>query len=127
MTNLSSYRDVSAYGALADASSHEVIAQMYRTALTRIAEAKGSIERGEIGRKGEQIGKALAIVEGLLMSLDNEQGGEIAENLTRLYDYMARSLVKANLEDDAAALDEISGLIRELRDGWEAIPVELRS
>ncbi|NNC65042.1 MAG: flagellar export chaperone FliS [Gammaproteobacteria bacterium] len=127
MTNLSSYQDVSAHGALADASSHEVITQMYRTALTRIAEAKGSIERGETGRKGEQIGKALAIVEGLLMSLDGEQGGEIAENLTRLYDYMARNLVKANLEDDAAALDEISGLIRELKDGWEAIPVELRT
>jgi len=127
MTNLSSYQDVNAYGALAEASSHEVITQMYRTALTRIAEAKGSIERGEIGRKGEQIGKALAIVEGLLMSLDNEQGGEIAENLTRLYDYMARHLVRANLENDAAALDEISGLIRELRDGWEAIPVEHRS
>jgi len=127
MTNLSSYQGVSAYGALTDASSHEVIAQMYRTALTRIAEAKGSIERGDTGKKGEQIGKALAIVEGLLMSLDNEQGGEIADNLTRLYDYMARNLVKANLEDDAAALDEISGLIRELKDGWEAIPVELRS
>ena len=127
MTNLSSYQDVNAYGALAEASSHEVITQMYRTALTRIAEAKGSIERGEISKKGEQIGKALAIVEGLLMSLDNEQGGEIAENLTRLYDYMARHLVRANLENDAAALDEISGLIRELRDGWEAIPVEHRS
>ena len=127
MTNLSSYQDVSTYGALSDASAHEVITQMYRTALTRIAEAKGSIERGETGRKGEQIGKVLAIVEGLLMSLDSKQGGEIAENLTRLYDYMARNLVKANLEDDAAALDEISGLIRELKDGWEAIPVELRS
>lgn len=127
MTNLSSYQDVNSYGALADASSHEVITQMYRTALTRIAEAKGSIERGETGKKGEQIGKALAIVEGLLMSLDSEQGGEIADNLTRLYDYMARNLVKANLENDAAALDEISGLIRELKDGWEAIPVELRS
>lgn len=127
MTNLSSYQDVNAYGALADASSHEVITQMYRTALTRIAEAKGSIERGETSKKGEQIGKALAIVEGLLMSLDSEQGGEIAENLTRLYGYMALNLVKANLEDDAAALDEISGLIRELKDGWEAIPVELRS
>ncbi len=127
MTNLSSYRDVTAYGALTDASAHEVIAQMYRTVLTRIAEAKGSIERGETGKKGEQIGKALAIVEGLLMSLDGEQGGEIAENLTRLYDYMARGLVKANLEDDAATLDEISHLIRELKDGWEAIPVELRS
>ncbi|MDH3508460.1 MAG: flagellar export chaperone FliS [Gammaproteobacteria bacterium] len=127
MTNLSSYQDVNAYGALTDASPHDVITQMYRTALTRIAEAKGSIERGETGKKGEQIGKALAIVEGLLMSLDNEQGGEIAENLTRLYDYMARHLVRANLENDAAALDEISGLIRELRDGWEAIPVEHRS
>jgi len=99
---------------------------MYGTALTRIAEAKGSIERGETARKGEQIGKALAIVEGLLMSLDGEKGGEIAENLTRLYDYMARNLVKANLQDDAAALDEVSSLIRELKDGWEAIPVEVR-
>ena len=127
MTNLSSYRDVNAYGALTNASSHEVISQMYGTALTRIAEAKGSIERGEIDKKGEQIGKALAIIEGLFISLDGERGGQIAENLTRLYDYMARSLVKANLENDTALLDEISGLIRELKGGWEEIPVELRS
>ena len=126
MANLSSYQQVGTYGSLAEANSHEVIGLMYGTVLTRIAEANGSIERGETAVKGEQISKALGIVEGLVLSLDAERGGEIADNLARLYDYIARSLLKANLENDTALLDEVSRLIRELKIGWESIPSEAR-
>jgi len=125
MASLSSYQNVGAYGVL-EANRHEVIDLMLTTVLSRVAAAKGSIERGEIGAKNEQIGKALGVVEGLQMSLDLERGGQIAENLTRLYDYIGHALVRANLDNDTSALDEVSGLIREIRSGWDAIPTELR-
>jgi flagellar protein FliS len=127
MANISSYQQVGAYGSLAEASAYDVIGLMYGTVLTRIAEAKGSIERGEIATKGVQIGKALGIIEGLVLSLDAERGGEIADNLARLYDYMSRSLVKANLNNDIGLLDEVSGLVRELKAGWDELPAEARA
>jgi len=127
MANISSYQQVGAYGSLSDASAYDVIGLMYGTVLTRIAEARGSIERGEIATKGVQIGKALGIIEGLVLSLDAERGGEIADNLARLYDYMSRSLVKANLNNDIGLLDEVSALVRELKSGWDELPAEARA
>jgi flagellar protein FliS len=126
MPDLSSYRSVASIGSLAEADSHEVITVMLGSVLSRIAQARGCIERGETAGKGEQIGKALGVVEGLMLSLDAERGGEIAGNLERLYDYISRSLLRANLDDDIALLDEVSTLVREIKSGWEAIPVEVR-
>lgn len=121
-SGLGSYRAVKNYGNLADANPHQVVHLMLDTLLTRILEARGHLERGETAAKGEKIGKALAITEGLLLSLDLERGGELAENLQRLYDYSMRTLLKANVENRVEPLDEVAGLVREIKAGWDAIP-----
>ena len=94
--------------------------------LSRIAEATGHIERGEVAAKGEKIGKALGIIEGLLLGLDKERGGDIALNLERLYDYASRTLLKANLENRVDLLKEVSSLLREIKLGWDGIAAEAR-
>ena len=43
---------------------------MLDAVLSRIAEASGHIERGEVAAKGEKIGKALGIIEALMLGLD---------------------------------------------------------
>ena len=53
--------------------------------------------------------------------LDMEKGGEIAGNLNNLYDYMVRRLLEANTENDQAALDEVAGLLGEIKAGWDGI------
>lgn len=120
-SGLDSYRNVKAYGNLADASPYQVIQLMLDALLSRIAEATGHIERGEVAAKGEKIGKALGIIEGLLLGLDKERGGDIALNLERLYDYASRTLLKANLENRVDLLKEVSSLLREIKLGWEGI------
>jgi flagellar protein FliS len=123
---LDSYRNVGAYGNLAEASPYQVIQLMLDALLSRIAEATGHIERGEVAAKGEKIGKALGIIEGLLLGLDKERGGDIALNLERLYDYASRTLLKANLENRVDLLKEVSSLLREIKLGWEGIAAEAR-
>jgi len=125
-SGLDSYRNVGAYGNLADASPYQVIQLMFDALLSRIAEATGHIERGETAAKGEKIGKALGIIEGLLLGLDKERGGDIALNLERLYDYASRTLLKANLENRVDLLKEVSSLLREIKLGWDGIPAEAR-
>jgi flagellar protein FliS len=115
------YRTVSAYGNLADASPHRVVQVMLDTTLSRIAEANGHLERGEVAAKGEKIGKALAIIEALMLGLDKERGGELAQNLERLYDYASRTLLKANLENRSDLLKEVTALLREIKLGWDGI------
>jgi len=121
MNGLDSYRDVNRYASVGEATPHELVRLMFDGLLTRVNEARGHIERGEIAAKGERIGKALGIVEGLHMSLDKERGGEIAANLEQLYEYMSRVLLRANFENDVAALDEVASLVREIKAGWESI------
>ena len=123
---LDSYRNVGAYGNLAEASPYQVIQLMLDALLSRIAEATGHIERGEVAAKGEKIGKALSIIEGLLLGLDKERGGDIALNLERLYDYASRTLLKANLENRVDLLKEVSSLLREIKLGWDGIAAEAR-
>lgn len=123
---LRSYQGVGSMGALTDARPYDVIQALLTTALARIAQAKGFMQRNEPSSKGESIGKALGIIEGLTLSLDPEQGGEIAANLSRLYDYVAQRLTVANLKNDTALLDDAAAVLQEIKSGWDAIPVEQR-
>jgi len=119
-TGLKSYQDVG-NARLSDAGPWEVVQAMLDTLMTRVSEARGCIERGDQQGKGTAIGKALGLIEGLVLSLDPERGGDIAANLTRLYDYMGRSLLRANLDDDAELLAEVGELTGQIKSAWDEI------
>jgi flagellar protein FliS len=104
------------------ASPHHLLQMLMESALERIALAKASMARAEIAMKGQNISRAIDIVGGLQGSLNREAGGEIADNLSNLYDYMAGRLLVANIQNDESILDEISGLMIELKMGWDAMP-----
>ena len=121
LTGLQSYKNVGAHGSLAEASPYQVVQVMLDAVLSRIAEAAGHLERGEVAAKGEKIGKALAIIEALVLGLDKDRGGDLAQNLERLYDYASRTLLKANLENRPELLKEVTSLVREIKLGWDGI------
>jgi flagellar protein FliS len=121
LSGLNSYRSVTAYSGLAEATPYQVIQLMLDAVLSRVTEARGHLERGETQAKGEKIGKALGIIEALILGLDKDRGGELAANLERLYDYAARTLLKANLENRTDLLQEVSALLREIKLGWDGI------
>ena len=83
----------------------------------------GRIKMGErnIAGKGFYIGKATAIVGELTSSLNMGEGGEIARNLRRLYDFVLDRLLKANLKNDVVALDEAEKVLQTLREGWKGM------
>jgi flagellar protein FliS len=70
--------------------------------------------------RGENISKVLAILTELDAALDRRSGGELAKNLSGLYGYMINRLTAANLQNDAAALDEVARLLAEIREGFAA-------
>lgn len=124
---MQSYRNITAHGNLAEASPYQVVNLMFDALLSRIAEAVGHVERGETQAKGDKISKALGIIEALVLGLDKDRGGELAANLERLYDYMARTLLKGNLENRVDLLKEVSSLLREIKVGWDGISTAARA
>lgn len=104
------------------ASPHELVIMLFEGALVSIASATHNMRSGNIAGKGESISKAIEIIEnGLRASLDHRSGGVLAERLGALYEYMCNRLLHANLRNDKAALEEVSGLLRELKGAWEEI------
>lgn len=120
--SLKSYRKVSVESSLGVASPHRVIQMLFEGALSNIARSRYFIEQGDTANKGLHIGKAISIINGLDSSLHMEAGGETASNLKSLYEFMIRELTQANLNNNLAALDEVSGLLRTIKEGWDAIP-----
>ncbi|HHJ19711.1 MAG TPA: flagellar export chaperone FliS [Gammaproteobacteria bacterium] len=127
MTANTAYRQVNKFSALEDASPHKLVDMLYTGALEQIAIAKGQIQRHEVADKGHSLSKAISILEELRRTLDMKQGGELAQNLHDLYEYMKDRLLQANLNNDAVLLEEVERLLGRIQDGWIQIPVELRN
>ncbi|WP_439889031.1 flagellar export chaperone FliS [Pseudomonas sp. MBLB4123] len=121
MVAMRQYQNVNTQTQVADASPHRLIQMLMEGGLARIAQARGAMERGQTALKGELIGKAIGIVGGLREGLDLRQGGELAANLDSLYQYMVTRLLQANAKNDPAPLEEVAGLLREVKTGWDAI------
>ena len=121
MVAMRQYQSVNTQAQAVDASPHRLIQMLMEGGLTRIAQARGAMERQQTAMKGELIGKAIGIIGGLRAGLNLEAGGEVAANLDSLYEYMANRLLEANVQNDMAPLDEVAGLLRNVKSGWDVI------
>lgn len=120
------YRKVGVSTSVTDADPHKLVALLLAGACERIRLAEACLLQGDQARKGKAIGEACAIVGHLNGTLDHEAGGEMAGNLSALYDYIAQRLTEANLHNDTAALHDALSVLGELESAWNAIPGEQR-
>jgi len=118
---LNQYKSIELQTRIDTASPHELIELLLQGARSHIATAQGNIQRNQIKEKGEHIGKALSIIEGLKLSLNHDHGGLIAENLMKLYDYIQHILLKANINNDEDLLAQSNLLLSEVHQAWQAI------
>jgi flagellar protein FliS len=121
------YKEIGSFSSIEASSPHKLVDLMLFTAIDRISQATGMIERNEIEAKGEAIGKAISIIEELRRTLNMNQGGEIAISLHDLYVYINERLVTANLKNDISILNECRDLIREIHEGWSGIPENVKN
>ena len=118
----SAYTKVGVETGVIEASPHKLILMLFDGAIVALASARRHMEDKAIPEKGQDISRAIDIISnGLGASLNLQIGGELAERLHALYDYMARRLLHANLHNDLAAIEEVSRLLGELRSAWEEI------
>lgn len=118
---LQQYKDVNLQSMVEGATPHRLIQLLMDGALEKIRVARSFMVAGNLGSKAQHIGWAISIIDGLRISLDKESGGSIAENLDDLYDYMVNRLVQANVSNEVDALDEVSDLLGQIKEAWDAI------
>jgi flagellar protein FliS len=120
------YTRVNTESGVENASPHKLIQMLIDGALARLNVARGMMQQRQLAAKGENISRAISIIGGLQASLNMEAGGEIAENLFALYDYMTRRLFEANKNNDIEAVEEVIGLMKQIKEGWDGIEEQAR-
>lgn len=118
------YKKVGNQSAAEFASPHRLIQMLLDGALEKMTIARGLMERGDIQGKGENISWAIRIIGGLQASLDEDKGGEIAETLGSLYNFVVGHLTTANANNDPKLIDEAIEVIRNIKEGWDGISDE---
>ncbi len=103
------------------ASPARLVAMLYERAITLLHDAVGAIEAGDIERRWVANSKATEVVGELWQALDMEAGGEIAENLNRLYGFMMMRLTMVDAENSAQAAREVIDLLEPLRRSWNEL------
>ncbi len=103
------------------ASPAKLVAMLYERAITLLRETIDAIEAGDVARRWEANAKATEVISHLWGTLDRERGGEIAENLNRLYGFMMMRLTMIDVENNARAAREVIGLIEPLLRSWQEI------
>lgn len=115
-----SYAEIGLETQVLGASPERLISLLYMGARAAIGQARLHLQEGRITERGAAISKAIKIVdEGLKTGLNMEAGGEIAANLARLYDYIVRTLLMANLKADPEALETADRLLADLAEAWQ--------
>lgn len=119
---LRQYQQVDLQSKILKADAHQLIQMLFDGAIERLVMAKGHMERKEHEQSGKKISLAIGIIGGLQGSLELKVGGEVAENLFVLYEYMQNRLIEANGQQDTNMIQEVIDLIKEIKASWEKIP-----
>ena len=119
---IESYGQVKVSTGASQANNVELIQMLFDGLIESLSTAKGHIQHNNVSEKSKAIARASRIVIGLQGALDFERGGDLANNLNELYGYVTRRLLHVNARNDLDALEEIFGLMNEIRSAWEGVP-----
>lgn len=98
-----------------------LIIMLYDKVIVLLEKAKDDISEKKHEEKNFSLNKASDIVFELMVTLDRDNGGEIAASLAGLYLYVIREITDANVNLNTKALDNAKKILSELRESWSAI------
>jgi len=98
-----------------------LILMLYDGTIRYLKIAVNKIQQKDLESAHNAISKAKAIISELMTSLNAEQAGRVGASLKSLYVYMFNRLIDANIQKNAEYVEEVCGLMSELREGWRAV------
>jgi len=103
------------------ATPGQLVVMLYDGCLRFLNQAAYAMREGELGEASRRLGRAEAIIDELLATLDLEQGGVIASRLQGIYVFCSRQLIEARMERDPAMIEKVAELLGELREAWSQV------
>jgi len=103
------------------APKKKLVIMLYDGAIKNLKLSKIAMEDKDIEKANNAIIKAQNILAEFMSTLNFDDGGDIAVNLMSLYQYMYDRTIRANIDKDPEVVDEVIGMLEELRDVWSQI------
>jgi flagellar protein FliS len=100
------------------ASPGQLVVMLYDGMARFLKQAEVAGEEGAWGHASDRLTKADAILDELLVTLDLDQGGELAERLQAIYVFCKRLLIESRVERTADPIRHAARLLAELREAW---------
>ncbi len=117
--SIASYQQIGKDAEILGADPHRLIVLLFDGAEAALVKAQACIAAQDIAGRSEALIKATDIISsGLAASLNLQEGGELAQNLSALYDYMVSRLLYANIHQDPRAITEVQKLLAEIAGAW---------
>nr|WP_297347860.1 flagellar export chaperone FliS [uncultured Glaciecola sp.] len=126
LKGINAYKKDSLKQDIASADPHRLTLMLMQGSLDRIAYAKGCMERKDFAGKAEHLSRVNAILLNLRDTLDLDVGGDVAQNLYSLYEYMITRLLDANVQNSLQILDEVISLLLPIKMAWASIPEDAK-
>jgi flagellar protein FliS len=117
MNGVSTYQSRQLNGA----SPALLVAMMIEKAIASLKEAIRAIEAKDVQARWQANNRASEIINHLWLTLDTEAGGEIADNLGKLYEFMMNHLLKVDLRNDPKPAEEVIELLEPLLQSWRTL------
>ncbi|EGL83695.1 flagellar protein FliS [Caldalkalibacillus thermarum TA2.A1] len=107
------------HNAVQTASPGELTLMLYNGCLNFIKQARQAIEEDNIQERNKYMQKAQDIIRELMVTLNTDYA--VAKDMLRMYDYILRRLIEANINNDTAILDEVETYVSQFRDTWKEV------
>lgn len=112
------YKETGTSTAIMDATPHQLTALLFKALLDKLAIAEGAISRGDVPSRCDAISKATNIVMELKSTLDLENGGDVANELDRLYEFSVSELLDANSQKSIDKIRSVRAVISQINEAW---------
>ena len=103
----------------------ELVRMIYQHALDMVRDGRRFLANGDIAERSKALCRAMNALSELDKSLDHNRGGEISQNLARLYQYMRTRLTVGNMNQADAPLAEVEELLTTLAEAWNGASSQL--
>ena len=107
------------------ASPHQLMLMLFDGAIEAMSITVGAIQNKNFELRSKQNTRSITIINGMRECLDMETGGELADNLYSLYQYMTKELFKASFKNDVDTIKNIQTMLKDIRGSWEKIPLDM--
>ena len=114
----SRFRKEYRHNEIATSSQGRLIIMMYEGAVKFVNLAIEGVDSKDLSKKGLYINKAHDVINELSLALDMKKGGEVAQKLEALYQFILHQLTLANIKSDRKALESILNVLTPLLEAW---------